>query len=267
MATLPSMPLRLAIANQKGGVGKTTTAVNLAAVLAARGLRVLLIDFDPQGNASQFLGLVEELEQPGLYTSAEFTLGQAAPVFQRTTIARLDLLPANDRLAHIEGELLQNVFGGVRRLSTALRAVEHNYDAVIADCAPSLGMLTLNALVACPNVLVPVKLAPASVLGAINLQRHLASVRERVEPQLRLVGVLGTFFKETGLMARDVLSRLDQLFGPALFRTSIHASDSVERSAGKGAPLFALEPGRREAVEYELVADELLTRLAALQSA
>ena len=182
------MALRLSIANQKGGVvGKTTTAVNLAAVLAALGGRVLRLDYDPQGHASHFLGVVEELEQPGLFTSAELTLATSAGAPMRTSLSGVDLLPDNDRLAQVERQQLENVFANARRLASALRQLEAHYDAIIADCAPSLGMLT----------------------------------------------------------------------------TCIHASDSAGRAAGKGSPLLALDPSRREPVEYGLIASELLDRLTA----
>jgi chromosome partitioning protein len=253
--------LKFSVVNQKGGVGKTTTAVNLGAALAARGFRVLLVDYDPQGNASHFLGFVDRLDEARLFTSADFTLGRGSFTPLPTGLPGLDLLPANDHLARIERTLLENVFAGSRRLAAAMRAVEHRYDFIIADCAPSLGMLAINAMVACPEVIVPIKLAPASVMGALGLQEHIAALREHVEPSIRILGILGTFHKETGSMTREVLAKLRAIFGDELlFRTLIHASDSVERAAGKGAPIYALEPRRREAIEYDLLAEEVLAR-------
>jgi len=256
------MPCRkLSVVNQKGGVGKTTTALNLAAAAALRGLRVLVLDYDPQGNASQFLGFVERLDDPSLYTSADFTLGRGRFSPQTTAIPGLELLPANAVLAGIERTLLQNVFAGSRRLATAVRSVEHRYDCIVADCAPALGMLAINAMAACPDVIVPVKLAPASVMGALGLQEHIAALREHVNPSIRILGILGTFHKETGSMTRAVLVKLRAIFGDELlFRTLIHASDRVERAAGMGAPIFSIEPHRREAIEYDLLAEEVLAR-------
>jgi len=252
---------KLSVVNQKGGVGKTTTAVNLAAALAARGLRVLLIDYDAQGNASHFLGFVDRLDGSSLYTSADCTLGRGQFAPQETALPGLDLLPANELLARIERTLLENVFAGSRRLASAVRLIEDRYDFIIADCAPTLGMLAINAMAACPEVIVPVKLAPASVMGALGLQEHIAALREHVEPSIRILGILGTFHKETGSMTREVLGKLRAIFGDELlFRTLIHASDRVERAAGKGAPIYALEPQRREAIEYDLFAEEVLAR-------
>jgi chromosome partitioning protein len=258
---------KISIVNQKGGVGKTTTAVNLGAALAARGLRVLLIDYDPQGNASHFVGFVERLDEEGLFTSADFTLGRGLFESKDTVIPRLELLPANDLLARIERLLLENVFAGSRRLAGAVRAIEERYDFIIADCAPTLGMLAINAMVACPEVIVPIKLAPASVMGALGLQEHIAALREHVEPSIRILGILGTFHKETGSMTREVLAKLRAIFGEELlFRRLIHASDRVERAAGKGVPIFTLEPRRREAIEYHLLAEEVLARGRSFQA-
>jgi hypothetical protein len=143
-------------------------------------------------------------------------------------------IPAEDR------EILERAFKGEHELVNTIVA--------------------MNAMAACPAVIVPIKLAPASVMGALGLQEHIAALREHIEPSIRVLGVLGTFYKEIGSMTRDVLAKLRALFGEQLFRTVIHASDSVERSAGKGAPIYLLEPQRREAIEYGRLADEVLER-------
>jgi chromosome partitioning protein len=254
---------KLSVVNQKGGVAKTTTAVNLAAVAASRGQRVLLIDYDAQGNASQFLGFVERLDDPELYTSADFTLCRGDFATQPTAIPNLELLPANESLARIERQLLSNVASGARALGEAVRRIEHRYDLIIADCGPTLGMLTITAIAACPNVLIPIKLAPASVMGAFGLREVIDDVSERVESKARIIGTLGTFYKETGTMAREVLELVRSLFGPLAFKTVIHASDRVERAAGRGSPIASLEPSHRASVEYELLFDEIEARLGA----
>jgi chromosome partitioning protein len=255
---------RISVVNQKGGVGKTTTAVNLGAVLAARGKRVLLIDYDPQGNASQFLGLYGEVEQPGVYTAASFTLDAKAefrPFRDVQGHRGLDVIGANDTLADLELHLLRDVMGAPTSLAQAVGRIAPHYDYVLTDCAPTLGMLAINAIVACPDILVPVKLEPASVLGAVRLEGHLKGLAEKVNPEISILGVLGTFHRETGTMARDVLKQLEQLFGPLLLSTRIHDSAAVGKSAGHGAPIVLAAPTTRGAVEYDALTDELLARL------
>jgi len=150
------MAKRISVVNQKGGVGKTTTAVNLGVALAKRGFHVLLIDYDPQANASSFLGFVARLEQPTLYTAAELTfgLGRFEPLTD-VLVQGLDLVPAASALASLESRHDAN---SARLLKRAVDRVAHGYDYIVADCAPTLGMLAVNAMVACPDVLLPVRL-------------------------------------------------------------------------------------------------------------
>src|SRR5256712_2286695 len=254
------MARRISVVNQKGGVGKTTTAVNLGVALAMLGFRVLLVDYDPQANASNFLGLVARLEHPRLFTAADLTLGLGR--FQPLTdvlLPGLDLVPATDVLASVESRHGPN---GSRLLKRALDRVAHRYDFILADCAPTLGMLAVNAMVACPDVLVPVRLEPASIPGALRTHATVESLRRTANPALRLLGALGTFHKETGRMARDVGDDVTRLFGQLAFATRIHQSDSIGRTAGKGVPILLDAPKRREAVEYQLVTEEVIARVS-----
>ena len=252
------MARRISVVNQKGGVGKTTTAVNLGVALAMRGCRVLLVDYDPQANASNFLGFVSRLDGARLYTSAELTLGLGS--FQPITdvlVRGLDLVPATHLLASVESRLVP---GRSQPLKRALDRVAHRYDFILADCAPTLGMLAVNAMIACPDVLIPVRLEPASIPGALRTQATIEALRRTANPALRLLGALGTFHKETGVMARQVFEHVARIFGPLMFETRIHQSDSVGRTAGKSVPILLDAPKRREAVEYLQFTQEVISR-------
>jgi chromosome partitioning protein len=255
------MARRIAVVNQKGGVGKTTTVVNLAVALASRGKRVLVIDYDPQGNASQFLGLADVVEEPGSYGSAEFTFEKGEFRPHRSVAATgLDVLPATEELAYLEQELLGDVLAGPRRLASAVRRIDGDYDFIIADCPPTVGLLALNAMIACPEILVPVKLAPASVPGSLRLRRNIEQLRDRTEPSIRILGVLGTFYSETARKPREILGALNAIFGDLVFETRIDACQAVENAAEAGAPVFSRAPSAKGAIQYDLLTDEVIAR-------
>jgi chromosome partitioning protein len=255
---------QLSIINHKGGVGKTTTAVNLAAAFACRGRRVLLIDYDPQGNASDMLGLARELVDLE-YGSAEFTLQRGPFRPQRNVqVAGLDVLPATNELSFLEQEFFgnQKILAGVGRwLRTALEPVKNDYDVVIIDCAPTFGLLAINAMVACPEVLIPVQLAPASVPGALRLKSSIEQLRTTVDASLRILGVLGTFHVERSRKHQEVFEILQERFGGLVLRQRIHHSQAVANAAETGQPVFTLKPAERGAVEYDLLAEEVEARV------
>ncbi len=272
------MARRLSVVNQKGGVGKTTTCVNLAANLATRGNRVLLIDYDPQGNCTQFLGLAHLTEDPSTYGAADFTMGAArdgpaalangfAP--QRDILGheaggnpgRLDLIPSTEELAFIEANLLTDVIAGTRKLRSAVKTIESRYDFIIADCAPTMSILLVNAVCACPEVLIPVKLSAASVPGALRLRRHIEEkLRHSVDPSIHIMGVLGTFNSDAARKPREILSALREVFGPAVFETTIHANQAADDAAEAGVPVVLGKPGARAAIQYDKLTDEVLAR-------
>lgn len=257
------MARKVAVMNQKGGVAKTTTAVNLAVCLAAQGRRVLLVDCDPQGNASQFLGLTHTFDDASLYGSAELILGRRefAPV-RGVLLPSLDVVPATDELTYVEHELLMDPLAGqVQALASAVRAVEADYDFVIADCPPTLGMLALNAIVACPDVLVPVRLSGASVAGALRLRANtIDRIRQRAAPTARLLGVLGTFYSESARSPAEVLARMREAFGNVVFDTVIHQSQAVDDSSSLGRPIVLRDASSRGAKEYVALTQEVLNR-------
>ena len=252
------MTRRISVLNQKGGVGKTTTAVNVAVCLALQGFKVLVVDFDAQRNASQFLGLADYAAN---WSSADLVLGDGdfAPI-RNQLITGLDVVPATDGLALIERRLLEDISSLPKRLLRALEKVDSSYDFVLVDCGPTLGMMALNAIVACPEVLVPIELAHAAAMGAVTLRRFLDVVRIETQPSIRILGVLGTFADARERTPRQVLDALGGIFGAALFATVIHTSAAARDAAGKGRPVILSAPKSRAATEYLSLTKEIINR-------
>lgn len=274
------MAHRFGIVNQKGGVAKTTTAVNLAVNLATRGHRVLMVDYDPQGNTTLALGRVDLVETPGVFTAAEFTIAQAellrgrkvfdyAPQrdileLSRINGGRLDLVPSSDELAFIENDLIiqQDVATTSKLLQRALDSVDQEYDFIIVDSGPTLGTLMMNVLLATKNIIVPVKLSPMSVFGANKLRIHIEErISRTLDPTIRIFGVLGTFMKEAAAKPREVLLRIREIFGDRVFDTVINENQATDDASEEGRPIVIANPRARGAVQYDLLTDEILTRL------
>jgi len=256
------MARRISVVNQKGGVGKTTTAVNVAAALARRGKRVLLIDCDPQRNASQFLGLGRIADEEGTWGTFEFVLGRGGFEPQHNVVVDgLDVVPATRRMVDLELELMRQVLTGPgRKLARNLAAVEAQYDFVLADCGPTIGLATVNAMAACPEILIPVETLPGSLPGVVDLQQLMEGLRADVEPSIRLLGVVGTFFEENGRLPRGVLAELRSSFGAQMFETFIHKAQHIAAAAGEGRPIVLLGPQSRGAREYESLTSEVVSR-------
>ena len=246
----------IAIANQKGGVGKTTTSVNLTAILADMGQRVLALDLDPQGNTTSGLGMT--VEDKSVYEAVMGRIGLKEAV-QHTDSPGLDLVGADIRLAGAELELV-SVDKREFRLKTALAAVQKDYDFIFIDCPPSLSLLTLNALTAADRVLVPIQCEYYALEGVSSLMNTISRVKKTFNPRIDLEGVVLTMLDGRTNLGLQVVAEVKKHFKKKTFATTIPRSIRLGEAPSHGEPIHVYDPRSAGAVAYRALAAELLER-------
>jgi chromosome partitioning protein len=245
-----------ALVNQKGGVGKTTTAVNLGAYLAAKGQRVLLIDIDPQANATSSLGFDKQQIERSTYHILIDDLPLPQTI-QLTKRLRLDLAPSSSALAGAEVELV-DLPERERRLKIALAVVQANYDYILIDCPPSLGLLTVNALTAAQGVLVPVQCEYLALEGLSQLMNTIQLARKALNPGLVVRGLIMTMYDSRMKLAQQVVNEARAHFGNRVFNILIPRSVRLGEAPSFGEPILSYAPASSGGIAYDQLADELL---------
>ena len=254
----------LAVTNQKGGVGKTTTAVNLSACLAALGQRVLMIDLDPQGNGTTGCGIIKREALPTVYQLliGRSTLAQA----RLKTDFGFDILPANRELAGAEVDLI-DMAGREYRLRDALAPALGDYDFILMDCPPALNMLTVNGLAAADAVMIPMQCEYYALEGLTDLVATLKKVRAHLNARLEIEGLLRTMFDPRSTLTQQVSGELVEHFGDKVYRTIIPRNVRLAEAPSYGKPVIAFDRLSKGAQAYSALAQELLDRQAAMGAA
>ncbi|TAK43478.1 MAG: ParA family protein [Betaproteobacteria bacterium] len=248
----------LAVANQKGGVGKTTTSVNLAAALVQAGRKVLLVDLDPQGNATMGSGIDKRTLARTVY-HALLGIGDIAHLRVRSESGGYDLVPANRELAGAEVELVE-LPHRESRLRAALAALAPQYDFILIDCPPSLSLLTINGLVAAQAVLIPMQCEYYALEGLSDLVGTIKRVRAHLNPELEIAGLLRTMYDPRNTLSQQVSEQLVAHFGAKVFRTLVPRNVRLAEAPSYGAPAVVWDRGAKGAQAYLALAEELLAQ-------
>jgi chromosome partitioning protein len=256
----PGQPATIiAMCNQKGGVGKTTTTINLGAALVETGRKVLLVDFDPQGSMTVGLGVsAHELEQSIYHVLMDREIS-IKDLIMPTAVDGLDLVPSNIDLSAAEMRLVTEV-GREQVLARVLKPIRHDYDVILIDCQPSLGLLTVNALTAADGVLVPLECEYFALRGVALLKDTIEKVRDRTNDELQIIGLLGTMYDSRTLHGKEVLATLVEGWGDLVFHTVIRRTVKFSDSTVAGEPITEYATTSPGAESYRQLAREVLVR-------
>ena len=250
----------IAFSNQKGGVGKTTTCVNLAAYTARAGKRVLVVDMDPQGNASSALGFFERKDKKSVY---EVLVGniEAAGAVKKTETEGLDIITSSGDLAGAELELAQVMIGRERVLDEKIEAVKEGYDFVFIDCSPSLGLLTVNSLAAADGVVVPIQCEYFALEGLSQMMNTIKLVKKFLRPAIEVEGVVITLYDGRAKLSKGVVGEIEKVFGDKVYLTKIPRNVRLAEAPSYGKPVSDYDPKCAGAQAYEKLAEEFLRRI------
>jgi chromosome partitioning protein len=250
----------IAIANQKGGVGKTTTTINLAAALASKGVKTLVVDLDPQANSSMSFLDIHELGRSMYDALTEDNVHLVDIIRPAEKVENLSIAPSTIALAKIEAKLIGELDSHFR-LKDELASVQDAYDYVIIDTPPTLGIITVNALVAATHVLVPIQASYFALEGTDDLLETIDKIKVRANPQLQILGALITMYDKRTLLAKDIYDQIQRVFGSKVFETVITKSVRLEESPAYRESIFTFAPRSTGAYEYYRLSEEVLSRV------
>lgn len=250
----------IAITNQKGGVGKTTTAINLSAALASKKLRTLLIDLDPQANSSMSFIDIHRVEKALYDAITEPDLGLADVICPAEKTPHLFVAPSTISLAKLEAKLLGELDSHYR-LKDEIDKVRDEYDYIVIDTPPTLGLITVNALVAATHVMIPIQASYFALEGTDDLIETIDKIKVRANPDLQILGAVITLYDKRTLLARDIRTEIEKVFGDKLFETKISKSVRLEESPAYKESIFSFAPRSSGAFEYYKLSEEVLSRV------